>query len=245
MYRLGKVTFRLTNCEPQLLEQIDVLLPKCEQSVKARELAEVVSIDMLGRTELRDLINIILRKHDGAIWIDAGCLLSPNGKRILIVGKSSAGKSTLTMAMALGPGWHVITEDLLLIDAGSDKLFKFATPFSFKPGTVDLLKQTLGQDVGAHLLGEWLPLDGMAVQSDQPAAFDFALLLTERDGARALEVETITPHEFVRSLVRCSNMIRIKDGSDKMLAYLSNGKCFKGRFGSLQERMDFLEGLDR
>ena len=167
VYRLGNLTFSLANASSELRAIADKLLPACDQRSDKVDLDNVVSLNVDGYVDLRQVINDVLRKHDGTIWIDAGCLLSPTGKRYLIVGKSSAGKSTLTMAMALGLGWKVITEDLLLISTLSDTLYIFATPFSFKTGTTQLLEETIHVNVSSKLLGEWLPLNSMAAEPNQ------------------------------------------------------------------------------
>lgn len=237
-YQLGRVTFTVDNCDPLFRRKLDSLIP----IVKAD--AEPKVIDVAGFDNLRELVNVILKDHDNAIWIDAGALVAPSGKRFLIAGESSAGKSTLTMAMAIGYGWRVITEDLLLIDTAKDQSLSLRTPFSFKPGTIQLLESTIGTKICELIDGEWLPLNTMAVDEDLPACFDCVIVLEGMDPVQPVLIGYMKPHHFVRHILSCSNLLHLEDGIDKLLEYLQSSHCYVMQYGSLKQRIDTMLQLE-
>lgn len=113
IYKLGRVAFSVENGSPTLNDELELLIPKCQSP----------ATETLQNPEtLRMLQNSIYKLHDDCLWLDAGCLITPSQKKVLIIGRSGAGKSTTTMAMALAYNCKVVAEDILLIDIKNDTL---------------------------------------------------------------------------------------------------------------------------
>lgn len=234
VYRLGNISFSVPPNQGPELENLDVLLPAGSQS-------DYLQIPDGVVYDLRSLQNFILEKHRGLIWLDAGCLINKSGKKLLIVGISGAGKSTTTMALALGYGWKVIAEDILLIDLNSDRLITFGAPFSLKPGTFQLLKDNVGA-VPAPIFGEeWAPLGDLASYETNPAHFEFAIVFgATAKPALPLSVKQVSTGIYLRQILSISNILRLKGASEKMFEYLDGALCFTITGGSLRERLDHI-----
>jgi hypothetical protein len=237
VFKLGRVLFSVANCQDDFQTTLDILLPTYPnpETLQAEEIHEVQT----GCTQdIRGLLNHILKRHLGCIWIDAGALIAPNGKKVLIVGQSSAGKSTTTMALALRYGWKVLGEDLVLIDQKIDKIITFASPFSLKAGTRELLEQTIQKAPDPILHGEWSPLGDMAGQGDIDLPFDLSIFLERgEEFAPQLQIIETSQSEFVRKILRISNLLRLKDSAEKMVGYLGSRPCLTLRSGTLPERL--------
>jgi hypothetical protein len=238
-YALGKVCFSVHNCDAEFEQDLDILLPHAiDQNLNEED---VLEIRTGCEKDVRGLVNHILKRyHSGCLWIDAACLISPAGKRVLIAGRSSTGKSTTTMALALGYGWKVLAEDLVLIDLKTDKVLKFASPFSLKTGTKELLEKTVGRSPQPVLRSEWAPLNELAAtENDCPANFDLALYFTQIfQGPELLTVSDMAPTEYLRKVLDCSNILRIPDSATKFVEYISNGQCLMLDGGSLEAKIN-------
>jgi len=237
-YALGKICFSIDNCDPEFERDLEILLPHSNNPDLSEE--DIIEIRTGCEKDVRGLLNHILKRyHSGCLWIDAACLISPAGKRVLIAGRSSTGKSTTTMALALGHGWKVLAEDLTLFDLKADRVLKFASPFSLKTGTKELLENTVGRSPEPVLRSEWAPMNELASTEDScPANFDFALYFTQIfQGPEHLTVSKLTPTEYLRKLLDCSNILRIPDSANKFVEYISNGPCLMLDGGSLEARI--------
>jgi hypothetical protein len=234
VYRLGRVDFCLKGATLAFTNQMDILLP--QSSAKTWE-----SIDISGRNDLRTLQNILLKRHDDCMWLDAGCLIAPGGKKVLIIGRSGTGKSTTTMALALAYRWKVIAEDILLIDLSKNELITFGAPFSLKKGTLNLLLDCIGTAPEPILEEEWSPLGTMADFSGEVPHFDFGFIFSPRNEAnQALEVRSISHTQYLKEALPFSNILRMKDAADKFLEYIRLAETFKLEGGTLRERLDLI-----
>src|ERR1700722_506057 len=134
VFHLGRVVFSVANCQSDFQKTLDILLPHHANPESLKE-EDIYEVNTGCTQDIRGLLTHILKRHLGCIWIDAAALIAPNGKKVLIVGQSGAGKSTTTMALALRYGWKVLGEDLVLLDQKTDQIINFASPFSLKKGT--------------------------------------------------------------------------------------------------------------
>lgn len=237
IFQLGRVIFSVANCDQEFQTTLDTLFPRHPnpESLAPEEIYEVQTGCI---QDIRGLLNHILKRHLGSIWVDAGALIAPNGKKVLIVGQSSAGKSTTTMALALGYGWKVLGEDLVLLDQKTDKIITFASPFSLKAGTRELLEATIQKAPSPIVLGEWSPLGDMAGNGEIDLPFDLSIFL-ERGAQFDPQLQIIegSQSEFVRMILRISNLLRLKDSAEKMIGYLGARPCLTLRSGSLPDRL--------
>jgi hypothetical protein len=233
LYKLGRLVFSVQACDEEFVRDLDRLLPN--HAVPAAD-HEVLELNTGCTQDMRALLNHILKKHRGALWIDAGCLISPAGKLVLIAGRSSSGKSTLTMALALKYGWKVLAEDILLIDWQNKRVMSFASPFSLKSGTRALLRDSIGLEIGEPILKEWIPLGALAAKDEVDARFDCAIILDYAD--EPIAVQSIHEAEYLRRLLSISNVLRLNGGSDAVLEMLDGAACLSIVGGTLPERLD-------
>ena len=240
VFELGRVRFRVKDCEVEgnFKRDLSLLLPHSRSQYENEE--DIVEVSVNG-ADLRAVVNDILKRHDDCLWADAACLLSTNGKKFLLVGASSSGKSTTSMALALGFGWKVLAEDVTLIDPATNEVLRFPSPFSLKSGTAELLRQSVGSTPDPILLGEFFPMNSVAAESSIKAPFDFAIVLDRRQPD--LKMTEIRPDDFIRRALPVSNILRVANGAPLFTSFVESGKCFSLSGGTVEQRLDILRGL--
>jgi hypothetical protein len=229
LYQLGLVAFSLADLEPN--HELDCLFPKHHSPYD--HLVEFPA----NERNVRSIINQVLSYHSECLWFDAACLLSPEGKRILISGGSGSGKSTTSMALVFGHGWKVYSEDVTLIDPVKKVILNFASPFSLKTGTKELLEEALGAVPGPICLDEWLPPDKNAIAETCPVNFDIAMLFENARASGPLQCAQISPNDYVRRLLPISNLIHKEKAPETITDYIGKTRCFHLTGGTLAERM--------
>ena len=236
-FRLGRTCFRVVGAEAASLRGwLDVLLPACSSPTD-----KVVEIS--GVQDLRSLLNEVLRYHDGLLWLDAACLVSPAGRTVIIAGRSGAGKSTIAIALAFEYGWTVLSEDLVLIDPFDSKIVSFASPFSLKPGTIDLLTSSIGNIPHPIVDREWVPNTSAAGVSERAAEFDLALYFQASLGD-ALACSGVSPGAYVRAVMPGSNLVQGETFCDCFYRCLGHARCARVAGGSLAERLGLILDLE-
>jgi hypothetical protein len=240
----SKKTFALGSFKFKLADEanhIETLFLEARQS----DDAPIELLDNQGG--VRGIVNVALKRHENCIWLDAGVLVAPNGKRVMFAGASSAGKSTLTTALAFGHGWKIIAEDVALIDIESDRFVVFASPLSMKAGTVDRLAKVLGKAPGPLFFNEWIPLGDLAATTDPDATIDFAFIMQPLTPGSPgqLNLQPISHKSVLTKLMPISNILRLNGAMEKMEHYLSQGKCFQLSGGQLNERLDLVIELSK
>lgn len=235
VYQLGRHVFSIKNCNAEFEQTLSTLLPHYKGSAISEE--ELHEISMGCSKDVRELVNHVLKRHRGCVWIDAACLVTPDGCRVLIAGHSGAGKSTIAMALAMEAGWKVISEDLLLIDCQTNKLITFASPFSLKKGTMEVLTECVGRGPEPVLQGEWSPIHDMAAQSEHDAHFHLAISLEAFD-KMTLQITELSEIELLLKILPMSNSLRIRGSSDKLGEYLQSSACIQMRGGDLRSRIN-------
>jgi len=248
-FRLGNVVFSVANCQPDLVRDLEKLLPHATS--KDLEQSTVRQIDMGtmdSAKDLRSLTNKILKRHLTCLWVDAACTVSPNGKKVMLSGASHSGKSTTSLALALGYGWRVLCEDITLIDPKKDEILNFGTPFSLKSGTVELLLETISKIPEPIINGEWVPMGNLNFGSNLSAPFDVVVHLERQrlepqQERPPIEWRAISRCEYLRKILPFSNTMRQKNGTDKFLEYVREDGCYLVSGGTLKERIQLLSEL--
>jgi hypothetical protein len=233
VYKLGRVVFSVVSESVEFEKELAQIL-----TLASATDGESRKVELGDGRDPRLLINYILRCHSGFLWIDAACLVSPEGAKVLIAGKSGSGKSTTSMALALGHEWKIFSEDLTLFDLVQDSVIAFRSPFSLKAGTRELIKKTVHIDPEPIFFGEWFPLGLAAAEHDSSSALDVAIYLNDAKTNEPLQHRAISSAEYVRKIVPNSNLIRISSGLKKMDQYLSKASCYEIVGGTLTERLN-------
>ncbi len=232
VYRLGRISFTVNSADAAFELELARLLPRCR--VNSEPIYELAANDVRG------LLSKVLELHEGYLWISAACLFSPQGHKVLISGQSSAGKSTTTLALALRYGWKVLSEDLTCIDIRANKIIVFATPFSLKTGTLELLQDTVAMLPESVVFGEWVPMSNMHAEGEYATDFDLTLYFGEARKGEPIQQIVCSAGEYVRLLLPCSNLVHDENAPDKLAEYVSSGACYQVIGGSLSERINLL-----
>lgn len=234
VFKLGYFLFTLKHCKAEFSAELSNVLPHA--SAEEAMYPEVYELNMSCTEDPRGLFNDVLRRHYKCLWVDAACLISPSGKKVLVCGPTGAGKSTLAAALALGFNWTVVSEDVTLTDPESNQVLNFAAPFFLNENSVELIKQTIGVVPQEMFLKHWAPLHGCSNKQAHHAPFDVAIYIDNIGSGEKLETTNLPVSEILPKLLPISNLAR-KQGVDKFLSYLPESKCFVFRGGQLHERL--------
>jgi len=235
------MVFSVENCGQEFVRDLDKLLPRASQ--EEVDTGEVLEVRMGCVQDVRELVNHVLKRHFNCLWVDAACLVSPKGKKVIVCGKSHAGKSTLAMALSMGFGWSVLAEDIALIDPKTNQIITFASPFSIKEGTVELLKSAIGKAPEEITLKEWALTLPFAAKADYYAPFDVAIYLESPDKGNPIQTLPMSSPEFIRKLLLISNIIRKPQGAEKFAEYLTGSQIHQVFAGTVEERLQFVHEL--
>jgi hypothetical protein len=240
-FKLGQVQFSIKNCNDEFAGKLAQLLPSIAPPADEADAPKQLNMGCVA--DVRELVNYILKRHKKTLWVDAACTVSPNGKSFLLSGKSGAGKSTTTLALALGYQWKALSEDITLLNPETDEIISFGTPFSLKAGTVELVENAVGVTPAPILLGEWVPMKEHNLSHDVALPFDFAIHLELDDKSAPLEIRKVSQSEYMRKILPWSNMLRSDAGPEKFLEYLSHDQCYVISGGTLSDRIAKLRAL--
>lgn len=233
VYRLGKVLFVAASPDTDFERALPCLFPLAEET-------ERNIVDLSGHSDVRSLINGVLALHDSCLWLDAACVMSPEGSLAVISGGSGSGKSTIAMALTLGFGWKLLSEDITLIDKEGKQIISFASPFSLKPGTLDCLRDAAGVTPKQIFFDEWVSVAQASIAPACSPAFDLVLHFGSAKNEEPLCCESVAPADYVRLILSCSNLLHDDDAPDEMVSYVSAAGCYKVSGGTLKDRLRFV-----
>jgi len=236
IYSLGRIPFIVKSPDAAFERELARLLPR-------PRLVPDTIYELWTGNDVRGLISDILARHAGFLWIDAACVLSPQGHKVLIAGHSGAGKSTTALALALRYGWRVLAEDLTLIDPQTNNIVVLATPFSLKAGTRELLEETIAMVPEPVVFGEWVPMNNMHAKDECRSYFDLSLYFGKARHGEPINKSACSSAQYIRLLLSCSSLIHDENGPDRLAEYVGSGSCYQVMGGSLSERLDLILGL--
>ncbi len=244
-YQLGRVVFTLKNCDPKYEEALARLLPHFEGAQVPADRHEV-------NTGCSKDVPVLIR-HTGTVhhqkqcvWIEASCVISPNGKRVLIAGPGKSGKSTTTVALSLAHGWKVLAEHYCVVDYNNSRLLKFLAPASLDDKSIEVLKRidavpevTLELEWRKNRV--WSPtIDAIGDATIEPT-WDMAIWL-ERDQTSNAELTatSLTAGEFARKVMPISNLLKLQGSYESLLKSLAQTQCVTLSNGELEARLKFI-----
>jgi hypothetical protein len=234
IYKVGGVVFALENCDETFEQKVDSLLPRYQDADFNEDL--VVEIDTVCAKNIDELLAHVVERNFRCAWINAACLVSPEGKTVLIAGPPLCGKTTLAMALALGHQWKVLNAEVVILDPDSSRILKVAMPFQVGEGTPERLRDAIGIMPEPLVDNKWYPLGDAASDDDREARIDLAILI-ERWTPR-MKVDTITRSEYLRKLLYLSNLLRREDSFNVATEMLNSAQCLVFRGGTLTERVN-------
>jgi hypothetical protein len=240
VFQLGDVAVRLSKVSAQVSRRLSQLLPAGDANCPAADIdLEVDSV----QTALELAINVVVNSRQGNLWFDAAAVISPFGKKALIAGRSQAGKTSLSIALAMH-GWKVVSEDLTFIDSQQRQILPLTVPLSVRPYTVEKLNQSFGNSPSLFDDSWFFPVEAFLNRPvDLPV--DAVMLLQPVDPRQNVPLETgeISPGEMLRSLLSISSILRVPGAVSFMNAQLEKVRCLSVNGGSLKDRLQALEDM--
>lgn len=231
-YALGNFVFKLQHCDRDMLDALDRLFLKVEDT------PDVKILEMGCETEIRPLIAKAMKHHRRCLWISGAALVSPEGKTLLVTGCSGVGKSTIATALAYVSGWEIICEDIVFIDTFKDEMIVFATPLSMKEGTPELLEREFNLILEPGYMNEWVPMQKKAPAKNLPAKIDLALHFELSNGFTdgSLKVVPMSMNDHMKKLLTLSNMIHEETHCEKLACYMPKNS-YQLQGGSPSDRL--------
>lgn len=190
-----------------------------------------------ANTTLVIALAIALRQH-GLFHMHAGALVRGDGRRVLVMGDSGAGKSTVTLAL-LDAGARPLGDDTLFLAErdGAPTLLAFARPFHLAPATAAAFPAlpTTSRDANGKSEIALDALPGRAI--DRMSAPDVVLfpVVTREATTRAVPIDAAEAFgQALRSiaLVAVDGMTHKVEQLALLRALLANARAFELHLGA-------------
>lgn len=160
--------------------------------------------------------------------------LSHGANTILLLGRSGAGKTTLTLGL-MGRGWEPFSDDISLIDAATLDVYTFPRCFHVEGGTLAALPKRPELEQSASLPTYWRPLH-WALDAKRPTM----IVLVERDPERSTRLLPATQAEGAGAILDATLRNQL---SGVEMARLSARLASQARVWTLNN-MSLYEALD-
>jgi hypothetical protein len=234
IYKVGGVVFTIKNCDEKFEQKVDGLLRRYQNADINMDLLDEINT---GCTQnIGELLAHVVKRNFKCAWINAACIVSPEGKTVLITGLPLSGKTTLAMALALGHNWKVVSADVVMLDPKSSRILSVATPFQVGEGTPERLREAIGKAPEPLVDNKWYPLGDAASDDDCEARIDLVVQIGR--WKPRMEVDAITRGECLRRLLHLSNILRREGSLNVATEMLSSAQCLVFRGGTLKERVN-------
>ncbi len=243
VYQLGEIVFSLKNCDPTYEKALEKLLPHFAGSELPTDRHEV-------NTGCSKDVPVLIR-HTATVhhqrncaWIEGSCLISPNGKKVLIAGPARSGKSTTAAALSRGRGWQTLAENFCIIDCKTNKLLKFLAPASLDDQSIEILKR-IGVVIEPTFALEWRtnrvwsPVADLIGDTTYESKFDHVFWLERDEQPESIpSVSEVGLGEFARKVMPFSNLLKLKGSYDSFIESLASAHCLKMSDGDLEQRVE-------
>ncbi len=245
LFELGLFRFKLSSSDPEELH----LLQQAFQPILQ---APSVSYDQIINTDdcrglippvhpIEAVIARAFRFHDGSLYVEGCVFVTPQNKRILLMGLSQAGKTTLTTAAAIVLKWKIVTEDIVFVDSRTHEVIPFVRPLSLRPGASQLILEA-GATLPPLKENRWLIDHELFSNQPVTAKFDYCVLL-ERDETNLTDFSNVPNTKLLRMILPMSNALHIDDGPNLLNQCLGQSQCFIMRNGNVKDRLNFLSQI--
>lgn len=174
--------------------------------------------------------------------IEAALLVTPAGTPVWLSGGTQAGKSTLTVALALGLGWKVISEDFVYVDRGNP--VPVVVPLSLRAGAPDLIRCATGQFPEPLVEHRWFIRPSIFETRPLFKNDPLALCLTlNANSGSSMKISEIPWTRYIRSILPLSNAQRNPGGVEQLSNLFEKARCLLIENGTVADRLEFLSKL--
>lgn len=251
MFRVGTCFFDITSDNESTLDDIEKAFPLVQ-----RDLAPLVRVIDIDKTQsefpsarnephiskvLRALRHKVYQYLSEHIYVHGVLLADSHGRKLLIVGQSGAGKTTLSLALAELSNWKIIAEDVVFIDQYDKSLIDCRLPLSVRASSRPLLSE-IGIKLQEDLFPGWvLNLDWFSVQRFT-APFDYVVIL-EPPKSDALRITELQPVSIITKILHHTNALYIEHGTNILNSTWTQASCRLLEGGLLRERFQAVRTL--
>jgi len=249
---IGDYCFQLVSCNQELIERTAeafLLAPDPSRQFCIIDLDLANEFAEEGQPEITDhpssaikrTITTGLKAHQSHILFDACCLLAPPERPVLLIGSSRLGKTTLTVAAALGLNWKIVAEDLTFIDTEGQRIIPFVLPLSLRRGAAEQIQAATGRQPIPVMYNRWLVAPDLFY--GRPVASKFAAVIvleqTTVNSQAPFQTRQLTAPELIRKLVSYGNFPRYPEKVDAIFESFAHEECSRWSFsgGSVSERL--------
>lgn len=266
IYSIGKYLFQLGGHDhSKLTELSQVFVPfesswakdKCQSDATFTPVPDAINVDRLQ--QLYEARPWEIPSIGYAIWVivdkaqdhhiqffpwqlafEAALLVTPSGKPVWLSGGTQAGKTTLTVSLALGLGWKIVSEDFVYIDNGCP--VPFVAPLSLRPTAPSLIEEATGKSPRSVVANRWLVRPDLFDKNFHSVTEDaIAIHLSLKPGEdSSLQLNEISWTQYLRTILPISNAPKVPDGYDQLARLFETAKCLRLQNGSVSERLELL-----
>jgi hypothetical protein len=221
---------------------VDRLIETALSASSSERLSAPADFGALATLAIDVVRQAVFDQHIGLMYCHGAALRTTEGKNVLLLGLSFAGKSTLCAALCFKHGWRMFVEDLVFFDHDG-AVVVLRVPISLRQPSFNLLLD-YGANVPAPLIGGWIVAPQMYTEARAETHFDLAVLMEEpADAGNKFISQSLTPPELLRKALSTSNALHFENGADKLYSYIDGANCQKFSGGTLAERCEFLCSL--
>jgi hypothetical protein len=244
VFESGSCRFTISGRDEALLEQLSGMFAGAGESVGEPvidiEIDPKYSIDQIGNA-IRQIVVSVIAQHAQHLYVEGAAILNRANELILLVGTTRAGKSTLSAALALGLGWRILTEDLVIFDLSNKYILPLNFPISLRPGAKELIEAAIGSRVDTKGKSDvWMPIESKESRIKREGRFDKVILLEAPNG-KGIACFDLIPEQALRLILPASNAIYSDHGIDDLMEMIKGARCVRLTGGSVKERVDAIE----
>ncbi len=242
VFKLGLFQFKLSSSTPK---ELDLMVQAFQAATSLRCDQVINTDDCIGLIPpvhpIEAVIARAFRFHDNTLYVEGCVFVTPQNKKVLLMGLSHAGKTTLTAAVAIGLKWKIVTEDIVFIDSRTHNIISFVRPLSLRPGARQLILEA-GATLPPLEEDRWLIDHQLFVNQAVASEFDYCVLLT-RDQTNTSDFSAVPTTKLLRTILPMSNALHIDNGPDLLNLCLEHSQCFIMQNGTVKDRLIFLSQI--
>jgi HprK-related kinase A len=189
-------------------------------------------------------INTYLLIHSG--------VLAKDDRIVLLPGEPAAGKSTLTAGLMLR-GWRLFSDELALVEAGSNQLRPMVRPVNLKNDSIGIVRAFAPEavlnketpDTTKGVVSHLRPTAASVAEGSRPGRVAWVVFPRFTRGLTERRITRVSrPQAFMRLADLSFNYATLGlKGFETLRAVVSDAACFDFAFGSLDDGLAGIEAI--